>query len=145
MSQPADFAAALSALPHGPEFRFVDKITALEPGKSAGARWCLPPDAPFLRGHFPGNPMMPGVLLIEALAQVAGIAAQSPASPSPHLRLAAVRSVKIRATAWPGEIIHITATITARMSGLILASGRVTNLEDEELLSGEVTLAAVES
>ena len=64
---------ALSFLPHGPEFRFVDRLSALEPGASGAAEFTLRGDEPFLRGHFPGEPLMPGVLLVEAVAQLAGV------------------------------------------------------------------------
>ena len=64
-----DLTAALDLLPHGSEFRFLDRLLSLEPGKSGAGEYAVRGDEPFLRGHFPGRPMMPGVLLVEAAAQ----------------------------------------------------------------------------
>src|ERR1043166_6075088 len=76
-------AKALAHLPHGPEFRFLDKLTALVPGQSGAGEYTLRGDENFLRGHFPGAPLMPGVLLVEAAAQLAGVVAQSDPSIPP--------------------------------------------------------------
>jgi 3-hydroxyacyl-[acyl-carrier-protein] dehydratase len=61
-------------LPHRPPFLFVDEITALSPGKSASGLWRLTGAEDFFRGHFPGRPLLPGVLMVEAMAQLGGIA-----------------------------------------------------------------------
>lgn len=65
----------LAALPHRPPFRFITRLTRHEPGASAEAVWAVGESELFLKGHFPGNPIVPGVLLVEALAQVSGVAA----------------------------------------------------------------------
>lgn len=138
-----DLSAALASLPHGPEFRFVDEIIALQPGRSATARYRLKGDEAFLAGHFPGQPIMPAVLLIEAVAQVAGIAAQTDpqTGPLPDLRLTAVRNTKIFRPAAPGELLEITAEISGRLGNLIQASGRISSggdpvAESQIVLSG---------
>ena len=69
MPSSADLVQALSSLPHGPEFRFIDELVELIPGASAKAVWKLKGSEEFLRGHFPDAALMPGVLMIEALAQ----------------------------------------------------------------------------
>src|SRR5215204_1101361 len=100
---------ALAHLPHGPEFRFVDRLTALDPGKSGTGEYTVRGDEPFLRGHFPGEPLFPGVLLIEAAAQLAGTVAQTDPQipPLKGLRLTAVRGAKILGTAKPGQTITL--------------------------------------
>jgi 3-hydroxyacyl-[acyl-carrier-protein] dehydratase len=124
---------ALAALPHGPEFRFVDQVTALDPGRSASGLYLIKGSENFLKAHFPGNPMMPGVLMIEAIAQVAGIAAQNDSSDSPssvNLRLAAVSQSKILGAAHPGDQLNIRVNITGSLGGLIQAEGTIAIVED---------------
>jgi 3-hydroxyacyl-[acyl-carrier-protein] dehydratase len=133
---------ALNRLPHGPEFRFLDEVTALEPGKSGAGRYIVRGDEPFLRGHFPGQPIFPGVLLIEAGAQLAGCVAQSDPviPPLRDLKLTAIRNAKITGTARPGETICVTARIVGRMGNLVQASVSAT-VDGVTVLQAELTLA----
>jgi len=141
MEEPS-ILSALAALPHGPEFRFVEKLSELQPGKRGVAEYQLNPKAEFLRGHFPGNPIMPGVLMIEAVAQLAGIIAQSdPAiEPLKNLRLTAIRAAKIFGSAAPGQRLTIEAEIIARLGNLVQARGTVT-LADRKLVETELVLS----
>ncbi len=101
MNTDENLQRALSRLPHGAEFRFVDRLTQLEPGRSGAGEYTVRGDEPFLRGHFPGEPLFPGVLLAEAVAQLAGVVAQSDPQipPLKNLKLTALRNVKILGTA----------------------------------------------
>jgi 3-hydroxyacyl-[acyl-carrier-protein] dehydratase len=133
---------ALSFLPHGPEFRFVEKLLELHPGKSGSGQYTVRGDEEFLRGHFPGQPIFPGVLMVEAIAQLAGVIAQSdPAiAPLKGLKLTAIRGVKIFGTARPGEVIELRAEISGRMGNLIQARGSAL-LNGNVLMQGEITLS----
>jgi 3-hydroxyacyl-[acyl-carrier-protein] dehydratase len=133
---------ALEALPHGPEFRFLDRITSLIPGKSGKAEFTLKGTEDFLRGHFPNDPLMPGVLMVEAFAQLAGAVAQSdPNYPLlPGLKLTAIRGVKITGTARPLQTIQYSVEIAARLGNLIQARGSAT-VNGKLVLETEVTLA----
>jgi 3-hydroxyacyl-[acyl-carrier-protein] dehydratase len=61
-------------LPHRPPFLFVDDIVEVSPGRTASGRWRLTGDEAFFGGHFPGRPTLPGVLMVEAIAQLGAIA-----------------------------------------------------------------------
>jgi 3-hydroxyacyl-[acyl-carrier-protein] dehydratase len=133
---------ALSFLPHGPEFRFLDRVTELESGKRGRGEYTLRGDEHFLRGHFPKSPLMPGVLIAEACAQLAGVVAQSDPAREPlrDLKLTAMRSIKILGAVLPGQTIQLEAKVTGRMAGLIQAS-IAARVGDRAILQGEVTLS----
>lgn len=136
MNPPLDF------LPHGPEFRFLDSIVSLTPGREGAGEYRVRGDEPFLRGHFPGEPIFPGVLLVEAVAQLAGVVAQSdPAIPPlAGLKLAALRSVKIMGAARPGDVIELHARITGRLDNLIQAEA-VGKVSGRQVLAAQLTLS----
>ena len=143
MPPPADLVQALSALPHGPEFRFIDEITELVPGVSAKGVWKLKGDEAFLRGHFPGAPLMPGVLMIEALAQLGGILVQTRPGEPPlkNLRLTAVRQIKILGSITPGQSLHLSGTLQGMLDTLGQVSGEVRDDAGNVMVTGAVTLA----
>lgn len=136
---------ALNSLPHGPEFRFLDRLLSLEPGKAGVGEYTLRGDEPFLRGHFPGEPLMPGVLLIEAAAQLAGTVLQSDPQipPMPGLKLTAIRGAKILGTARPGKIIRLEAKVLGRMNNLVQAQVTA-SVAGEVVLNAELTMSGEE-
>jgi 3-hydroxyacyl-[acyl-carrier-protein] dehydratase len=137
-----ELTKALASLPHGPDFRFIDRLLALDPGHSASAEYRVRGDEPFLRGHFPNEPLFPGVLLIEAAAQVAGIIAQAVPGKAPMagLKLTALRGAKIFGTARPGETLQIEARITGRLGMLVQASATIC-IAGKQVLQTELTLS----
>src|SRR5260221_12957926 len=137
-----DLITALSLLPHGAEFRFIDRLTKLSPGQSGEGEYTARSDEPFLRGHFPGQPIFPGVLLVEAAAQLSGVVAQSdPAIPPlKNLKLTALRNVKILGAAKPGETIELHAEITGRLGNLVQAQATA-KVAGEMILTAELTLS----
>ena len=137
-----DLTRALELLPHGAEFRFLDRLVQLDPGKSGVGEYTVRGDELFLKGHFPGQPLMPGVLLVEAAAQLAGTVAQSDPQipPLPGLKLTALRNVKILGTAKPGEVVLVEARILGRMNNLIQAQVTA-GVNGTTVLQGELTLS----
>jgi 3-hydroxyacyl-[acyl-carrier-protein] dehydratase len=133
---------ALAGLPHGPEFRFVDRVTHLDPGKSGVGEYRVRGDESFLRGHFPGRPLFPGVLLVEGVAQLAGTVAQSDPEikPMTGLKLTALRNVKILGSAKPGEVILLEAQIIGRLGNLVQSRGSA-SVDGNIVLQAELTLA----
>ncbi len=146
MPQQTSFVQALSSLPHGPEFRFIDELTALTPGESATARWQLKGTEEFLRGHFPGHALLPGVIMVEALAQLGGILAQTRPGIEPlkNLRLTAVRQFKILGSIEPGQSLVIEAKLEAALGGVIQVSGTIADELGQRLAMGAVVLAGQE-
>ncbi|MCB1094328.1 MAG: beta-hydroxyacyl-ACP dehydratase [Verrucomicrobiae bacterium] len=138
---------ALANLPHGREFRFLDELSQLDFGKSGTAHYLVRGDEPYLAAHFPGQPMMPGVILIEAIAQLGGVICQNdPEHPKLHdVRLTAIRNAKILGAASPGDTLRIQASIEGRMGGLVQVAGDVDIRTDDgqwrPLASGRVTLS----
>ena len=133
---------ALKRLPHGPEFRFVDRLVSLEPGQRGVAEYTVRGDEFFLRGHFPNHPIFPGVLLVEAAAQLAGVVAQSDPKipPLSGLKLAALRNVKILGTVTPGEVIRVEAAIHGRLGNLVQAEA-IASVAARVVLEASLTLS----
>src|ERR1700756_4893876 len=100
-------------LPHRPPFIFIDEVTSIEAGRNAKAGKGFSSQEPFLEGHFPGNPIIPGVLITEALAQTAGIAIGGPGR---MYLLTAVRAMKFLRPVKPEEPIDLFAECLNEMN-----------------------------
>jgi 3-hydroxyacyl-[acyl-carrier-protein] dehydratase len=142
MNSDDNLQSALNFLPHGAEFRFLDRLTKLDGGKSGEGEYKIRGNEIFLRGHFPGAPIFPGVLLVEAAAQLAGVVAQSDPKIEPlkNLKLTALRNVKILGAAKPGEIILLEAKIMGRLENLVQAQAAA-KVGGEIILTAELTLS----
>jgi 3-hydroxyacyl-[acyl-carrier-protein] dehydratase len=142
ISTPDKLQDALKLLPHGPEFRFLDRLLSLVPGKQGVGEYHVRGDEHFLNAHLPGDALFPGVLLVEAGAQLAGVVAQNdPDIPSLlGLKLTALRAVKILGSARPGETIQLAASITARLGPLVHAKATAT-VAGVQVMTAELTLS----
>ena len=103
-------------LPHREPFIFIDSVLAVDPGKSALCAKTFAKSEPFFRGHFPGNPLVPGVILTEAAAQTAGIAAGESGK---IYHLSAIRQMKFILPVPPGARVEFSAVKTGGMAGLL--------------------------
>jgi 3-hydroxyacyl-[acyl-carrier-protein] dehydratase len=124
-------------LPHREPFVFVDKVLTA----AGGVARCLKvfsSDEPMFRGHFPGNPMVPGVILTEALAQTAGIAGAW-GSDDRRFLLSAIRNMKFPAAARPEEHVILNAKKTGEIGGLWMFDVRA-EVEGNIVAVGQIVL-----
>ena len=104
-----DIQAVLELLPHRYPFLMIDRVEELVPGESVRAVKCVSANEPQFQGHFPGEPIFPGVLLIEAFAQAAGIVALSanPEETGQAVYLMGIDKVRFKHPVRPGDRVEI--------------------------------------
>ena len=99
-------------LPHRPPFRFVDSVDSCVPGESCVARYRVTGEEAFLAGHFPGNPVFPGVIQLEALAQAGAVAVLADERYAGKLPLfGGVEKVRWRRLVKPGDELVLSVTM----------------------------------
>ena len=124
--------------------RLVEEVVSIEPGQQAVTRRATRADDFFFQGHFPGQPVVPAIVLIELLAQTGGLAAGAPREGEPDvpraLRVAAVDGFRFPSGCGAGVTLEATARVAGRMGGLFKIEGTVT--ADGTLVArGALTLA----
>ena len=124
----------LARLPHGESFRFVSRVTQVKEGESARGVWTVTGKEHFFTGHFPGRPVVPGVLLAEALAQISGLTGGWPAGADVRLAHADVRFDQ--AVVPPAEVVLESRVaremgtlrqyeVSASVGGVVVARGTI--------------------
>jgi len=110
----------MSLTPHGPGFSFLDEFVVTEPWKRGTGRKFLDPALPFFADHFPGEPLMPAVLLIEAAAQAAGAlwASTQEANAPKRFALAQIAQFKVLQPVRPGATIETDVTLDQVLGSL---------------------------
>lgn len=126
-------------LPHRAPFIFVDEVREVVAGESCLARKVFLPDEPFFRGHFPGDPLVPGVILTEALAQTAGLAAGQAGR---GFRLTAIRGMKFLRAVRPAEAIDLYARKIA-IVGVLWQFEVTARVNEQAVAEGVVVLSEV--
>jgi beta-hydroxyacyl-ACP dehydratase FabZ len=143
MKLPLVYQDIIGMLPHRYPFLLVDTITELEPGKRAVGVKNVTSNEPFFQGHFPGNPIMPGVLVVEAMAQVGGVLAhlakpdsEKEGKPSMFF-FAAIDKVKFRKSVIPGDQLIIKVEALRTGSKFWKMAGKVF-VKDDLVAQGEL-------
>lgn len=134
----------LATIPHRYPILLVDRIVELHRGTAAVGIKNVSANEPFFQGHFPGNPIMPGVLIIEALAQVGSVAALSSTEHKGKLGLfAGIDGVRFRRQVRPGDQLRLEVSLDRLRRGVGKASARA-SVDGETAAEGTLTFAIVD-
>jgi 3-hydroxyacyl-[acyl-carrier-protein] dehydratase len=136
-----DAIRIMELLPHRYPFLLIDRIVECIPGESITALKNVTINEPFFEGHFPGRPVMPGVLIIESMAQAGGVLShvtQGEVEPKPLFFLAGVNNARFRKTVLPGDTLTVQVLVdqvrrgiwfyhcTASVAGQTVVSAEIT-------------------
>ena len=124
---PLDIRRVMAALPHRYPMLLVDRVVSLERDKSIRALKAVTINEPFFQGHFPGRPIMPGVLIVEALAQAAGVLAVESlglAGSGKLVYFMAIDSAKFRAPVEPGVLLQLDVDFVQKRTSVCKFAGR---------------------
>lgn len=132
-------------LPHRYPFLLVDKITELEEGKSIKGIKNVTVNEPFFQGHFPGNPIMPGVLICEALAQVGAVLLLSlPENKGKLGVFTGINNFKFRRQVVPGDTLELSAELITYRHGMGKANVKA-EVEGQVAAMGEISFAVIDN
>ena len=133
-------------LPHRYPFLLVDRVTSIEPGKVLRAYKNVSVNEPFFEGHFPGHPVMPGVLVLEALAQASAILAYRSTGFDPAQKvtyLMAIDGAKFRKPTVPGDRLDLEEEVE-RFKGAIIKTRGVAKVDGDVVAEGEFLATVVD-
>ena len=131
----------MEILPHRHPFLLIDTVEEVEPGVRAVAKKNVTFNEPFFAGHFPGNPVMPGVLIVEALAQTGAVAILGKEeNRGKTAYFAAINSAKFKRKVVPGDVLTLETEII-KQKGAIGIGKAVAKVGDETACIAELTFA----
>jgi len=137
---PMTAAGIMSRLPHRYPFLMVDRVDELIPGSSIAAIKNVTVNEPFFTGHFPGNPIMPGVMILEALAQAGGMLFDTG---DRLCVLARIDMARFRGVVRPGDRLTLTAETLAQLATMGKVRARAA-VDERAVASAEISYSFVE-
>lgn len=131
----------MEILPHRAPFLLIDTVEELEPSKRVVAKKCVTFNEPFFQGHFPGNPVMPGVLICEALAQAGAVAILGlDENKGKTAYFASMDKVKFKKKVVPGDVLMLEVELVKIKGPFGIAKATAT-VDGKVAVSGEFTFA----
>ena len=128
-------------LPHRYPFALVDRILDYEPGQWAIGRKCVTRNEEFFCGHFPGQPVMPGVLILEALAQTGAVAALSlPENKGKLALFGGIKNARFKSKVTPGDVVELECVLTKRRGPVGVGEAKAT-VDGKVVAAAELTFA----
>jgi UDP-3-O-[3-hydroxymyristoyl] N-acetylglucosamine deacetylase/3-hydroxyacyl-[acyl-carrier-protein] dehydratase len=139
-----EIGAILKALPHRYPFLLVDRVVALDPGRRIVALKNVSYNEHFFQGHWPTRPIMPGVLIVEAMAQAAGVLIAQGAGPGQEALLASLDGVKLRRPVVPGDQLRLEVD-GLRSKGRVIQARAIARVGDRVVAEGRIRFVVVEA
>ena len=131
----------MEIIPHRQPFLLIDTIEELEVGKKAVGKKCVSYNEPFFAGHFPQEPVMPGVLIVEALAQVGAVAILSlPENKGKTAYVGAINSAKFKGKVVPGDVLLLETEIIKSKGPIGVGSAKA-YVDGKVVAQAELTFA----
>jgi beta-hydroxyacyl-ACP dehydratase FabZ len=140
-----DIQQIMERLPHRYPMLLLDRILELEPGRKIVAIKNVTINEPFFQGHFPDLPVMPGVLILEAMAQAGGmmVVPEDGSAAEKNFYLASISQAKFRRTVIPGDQLTIELTVSQARGNFRKLSGKA-EVEGQVAAEAELTLVGVD-
>jgi len=134
-----------AVLPHRAPFLLVDEVTELVPGERAAGSRAVCADEYYFAGHFPGYPIMPGVLIVEALAQLGAIAILTlPEHAGKLVLFGGIERARFRAPVYPGAVLRLEVSITGRRGPVGKGTGRALLADGKLAAEADLTFAVAD-
>ena len=134
----------MDIIPQRPPFLMIDRVEEVVPGKSCVAYKNVTINEPFFTGHFPGNPIMPGVLMVEALAQTGAVSILSlPENKGKNAIFGGINNLRFKKQVVPGDVLRLEVNII-KQKGSIGVGEAIATVDGAVAVKGELTFAVVE-